>query len=101
VEAREHIDNGGQHVMTMPTESRGQVADRQQQAYDELKRGTIEAWLTIEEAATNDWLRKYATLRFGPAIQRNSEQSNTAGWDATQDLREARTGMYSLLCPIE
>jgi hypothetical protein len=96
LESRDHMDNDGQHEVELVMESRGQVEDGQQQAHDELRRGVTEAWHTVQEAATDCWLDRYATLRHGPSIRKKLEPSAITGWDSIQEIREARTSMSFL-----
>jgi hypothetical protein len=101
LESRDHMDNDGEHEMDLVVESRGQVEDGRQQAHDELKRGVTEAWHTVQEAATDTWLDRYATLRLGPSIKNKLEPSAITGWDSVREIREARTSMSFLYCPFE
>jgi hypothetical protein len=101
LESRDHMDNDGEHEMDLVVESRGQVEDGRQQAHNELKRGVTEAWHTVQEAATDTWLDRYATLRLGPSIKKKLEPSGITGWDSVREIREARTSMFFLYCPFE
>jgi hypothetical protein len=98
---RDHMDNDGEHEMDLVVESRGQVEDGRQQAHDELKRGVTEAWHTVQEAATDTWLDRYATLRLGPSIKKKLEPSAITGWDSVRDIQEARISMSFLYCLFE
>ena len=80
----------------LPMRSRNQVVDGRQQALDELKEGMTATWQTFQEAVTEAWLTKYATLRLGLAIKRKMDRSDNTGWNSIRDLREARTSM----CPL-